>query len=219
MLIRDRARFRYGGGDIQDSHAPGANAISHGPWLRIANTQFSQSYCIYRCAAGNDRFDYSFVRPFIKWRVQIGYIDEYVCVEEDHGSRVSVRSCSQERVGLSGASFMAFRHASRFTGDGASGTVMRTSTTRSSFSCRTSYTSPGRPFGRTTRFFESTREMLMVGLSHPNEMVVNWLPSPFVKMKCLLKACHTAAREFLIHAVNENHSQRIIQSLSCQALF
>ena len=87
-------------------------------------------------------------------------------VKQDHGSRVSSRSSSHVIVGRKGDRRMASKHDFRLMRPVCSGFSSRTSTKRPSSCCWMSKTSPGRPFGRTMRFLESTLEVLMVGLSH-----------------------------------------------------
>ena len=85
---------------------------------------------------------------------------------QDHCSRVTSRSSSQEREGRMGAASVAARHPSKLIfGVDRTGS-RRVKTIRPSDSSATLNACPGRAAPSTIRRFESTMRTLMVGMSH-----------------------------------------------------
>ena len=153
-------------GYVENLNAPSPNPIGDGGRLSVTHADLGQAHRVNGGALVRYCVCDHVSSPGAEWRFGVEGVDQDVGIEQNHDSRVSSRSRSQDMVGRNGASHIASRHASRLMGPGASGFVSRTRMKRPSFCCWMSKTSPGRPYGSTILFLESTVEVLMVGLSH-----------------------------------------------------
>src|SRR5688572_8796197 len=151
---------------IEDFNAPTAYSVGDRRRVCVTDANLGQAYRIdggtVTCHAARDRL----FCPTAKRRPRVKGVDEHVGVQKDHGSRVSWRSLSQVIVDRRGALRMASIDAFLVIRTARSGFSRRISTKRPSVCCWISKTSPGWPLCNTMRFFESTMDMLMVGLSH-----------------------------------------------------
>ena len=164
--VRPRACFARGRWHVEDLDAPASHSVRDARRVGVSDAELGQAHRVdggaFTCDAARDRL----ASPTAERRVFVEGVDEDVGVEEYLDSRVSSSSSSQVIVGRRGAARMASRHSARLSRSPCSVFSSRTSTKRPSDSCWMSKTSPGRPFGSTMRFLESTFDVLMVGLSH-----------------------------------------------------
>jgi hypothetical protein len=140
-------------GHIEDLDAPTAYPVGDTQWVCVANTNLGQAHRIDGGTITRHGLNNRFPCPLAKRRIKVEGVDEYVGVQQDHGSRVSLRSFSHVIVGRRGALRMTFMHALLVIRSARSGFSNRTSTKRPSACCWMSKTSPGCPSCRTNPLF------------------------------------------------------------------
>jgi len=153
-------------GHIENLYAPTAYPLGDSRRVRVANTNLGQTDCIDGGTVTRNSVGNHFACPIAKRRVRVEGVDEYVGVQQNHGSRVISRSFSHVIVGCRGALRIASIHAFLLICSLLFGFSSRINRKRPSACCWMSKISPGRPAGKTILFLVSTLYVLMVGLSH-----------------------------------------------------